>query len=95
MCYKIHWSTIVWHLLGVDTGEEREKMDASRRALISTLAMLEWREAFIDCRWRLRLRRLVVSYKKKSNTNRRTDTETSLLIFILLPAISKGLGFGL
>ena len=30
-----------WDLLGVDTGEESEKMDASKRALISTLAMLD------------------------------------------------------
>lgn len=34
-------SLIGWDLLGVDTGEESEKMDASRRALISTLAMLD------------------------------------------------------
>lgn len=41
---NVHLSStviVLLYLLGVETGEEREKMDASRRALMSTLAMLE------------------------------------------------------
>ena len=34
--------------LGVEEGEEREKIDASRRALMSTLVMLEWREVLME-----------------------------------------------